>query len=55
MANKKQQVWVASFRFEDRHGESGSDILGVYSISSDNPEHTRNRRGGSRNLNELRE
>ncbi len=27
---KKQTVWVASFRFEDRHGESGSDILGVY-------------------------
>lgn len=34
MANnteQKQKVWVASFRFEDRHGESGSDILGVYS------------------------
>lgn len=26
----KQKVWVASFRFEDRHGDSGSDILGVY-------------------------
>ena len=26
-----QTVWVASFRFEDRHGESGHDILGVYS------------------------
>lgn len=27
---KKQTVWVASYRFEDRHGDSGSDILGVY-------------------------
>lgn len=28
---KKQTVWVASYRFEDKYGESGSDILGVFS------------------------
>lgn len=30
-AKTGQTVWVASFRFEDRHGDSGSDIIGVYS------------------------
>ena len=29
-ATKKQKVWVASYRFENRHGDSGADILGVY-------------------------
>ena len=28
---KKQKVWVASYRFENRHGDSGADSLGVYS------------------------
>ena len=28
---KKPTVYVASYRFEDKYGESGSDILGVFS------------------------
>ena len=27
---KKQKVWVASYRFEDRHGPEGMGIIGVF-------------------------
>jgi len=28
---EKQKVWVAHYRFEDRHGPSGMGIIGVFS------------------------
>ena len=31
MATKKQKVWVASYRFEDRHDDGGMSIIGVFS------------------------
>ena len=33
MANKKtdsKKVYVACYHFEDRHGDSGNDVIGVY-------------------------
>ena len=31
MAKKKQNVWVASYRYEDRHCDGGMSIIGVFS------------------------